>query len=113
MLCSLALDLSSRRHCLRHQLRVALATKQTLTPRQLTCDTYCVYSHRQMEATYGPAWRTPNTSYHGDSAFTWDEPMLRQALMQKLSVTAWGDMPYQQRLNRCSMRLTTVIAGES
>lgn len=71
------------------------------------------YTCSQMVATYGPDWRTPNTSYHGDSAFTWDEPMLRQALLQKLSVTAWGDVPYQQRVRRCSNSKQQEVAKRS
>lgn len=55
-----------------------------------------------MKATYGPEWRTPTTGFHGKSEDTPDEPLLRKALLQKLSVTAWGDVPYHQRLEQCA-----------
>lgn len=86
--------------------------------RHSRCDMYCptctlsvALTCSQMLQTYGPQWRTPNTSYHGDSAFTWDEPMLRKALLQKLSLTAWGDVPLEQRLKRCYGRQGTDALG--
>jgi hypothetical protein len=56
-----------------------------------------------MAGTYGPDWETPTTGYHGEKVFPRDEDSLKEALLEKLSVTAWGGMPWQQRREACGL----------
>jgi hypothetical protein len=56
-----------------------------------------------MESNYGPSWRLPKPGFHGNPAPKGIEPKLRAALVEKLSVTAWGDMPWQARKKACGL----------
>lgn len=56
-----------------------------------------------MAATYGSKWRTPRSNYHGKSIVPRDEGKVKLALLEKLSVTAWGDMPWQERQKMCGL----------
>lgn len=104
---------TAKHGCVQHSLQwwsltVAAITSTTLCrnrqkPPDLTSNTAMLLSsHRQMEATYGHQWLTPTMDFHGNSATTPDEPLLRKALLDKLSVTAWGNVPYHQQLEQCS-----------
>lgn len=57
-----------------------------------------------MEANYGPTWRLPEPGFHGNRVPKGDEPRLRGALLEKLSPTAWGDMPWQERKEACGLK---------
>lgn len=52
-------------------------------------------------ATYGPHWRQPDDSYHGVGPDTPDVDRVRAALHRRLSVTAWGDVPWGLRQEQC------------
>lgn len=71
----------------------------SLTP----CCCYCCCCCRVMAATYGPDWEHPTTGYHGESLFPRDEASLKEALLEKLSTTAWGDTPWQERKKACGL----------
>jgi hypothetical protein len=64
----------------------------------------CVYACRHIEATYGPTWRSPDEEYHGTDPETPDGDKVRIALHRRLSVTAWGNIPWERRRQRCSAR---------
>lgn len=60
-----------------------------------------VYACRTMTSLYGRGWRQPDLSNHGPRPVQPDEESIRQALVQKLSLTAWGTVPYHTRWQRC------------
>lgn len=62
---------------------------------------------RFLSAVYGQDWRTPDKSKkrnHGHWAKTPDAKSVVQGLVEKLSVGAWGGMPYKERQERCKRR---------
>jgi hypothetical protein len=63
---------------------------------------------RFLSAVYGKDWHTPDRSKkrnHGGWIKTPDAYSMVQALVEKLSVGAWGGMPYKERQQRCKRRL--------
>jgi hypothetical protein len=52
--------------------------------------------------TYGPSWKQPHTTWHGQSWVTRDGNTVRDALVEWLSLTAWGGMPWALRRQRCA-----------
>lgn len=66
---------------------------------------------RVMVSLYGKDWRQPKPSNHGPWITLPDEEAVRQALIEKLSVTAWGDMPLKTRKATCKANLTAARAA--
>jgi hypothetical protein len=58
-------------------------------------------SHRYLSDAFGHGWRTPQPGDKGVWPPTPDGADLNRALAEKLSVTAWGQMPYRERWERC------------
>ena len=54
-----------------------------------------------MASLYGKGWRKPNRYNHGPWPKQPDELKIRQAMVEKLSVTAWGNVPYATRRKQC------------
>lgn len=50
---------------------------------------------------YGPGWRTPDPPNHGTWPKLPDGFRVVDALAEKLSLGAWGGMPYSERVRRC------------
>jgi hypothetical protein len=57
---------------------------------------------RHLANTYGPGWEVPDTVHHGITQQTPDVRPIQQALLSRLSVTAWGDVPWPERKQRCA-----------
>jgi hypothetical protein len=56
---------------------------------------------RHLASEFGPNWRIPEPGDHGTMVRNPDIWDLNNALTNKLSVTAWGGMPYPERWARC------------
>ena len=54
-----------------------------------------------LPTVYGPGWRTPDPPNHGTWPKIPDGFAVVEALDQKLSLGAWGGMPYKERERRC------------
>jgi hypothetical protein len=64
-------------------------------------------SYRFLDTVYGPNWRTPDKPQkrnHGAWIKTPDASKMVQAMLEKLSLGAWGGMPYKERVKRCKRR---------
>lgn len=57
--------------------------------------------YRHLSNAYGRSWRSPKPSNHGVWPPTPDGSDLTVAFAEKLSMTAWGDIPYPERWDRC------------
>lgn len=60
----------------------------------------CISLCRVFEGHFGKDWRTPS-DYHGWMPDTPDGSTIVKGLLDKLSVTAWGDTPYSKRQEQC------------
>lgn len=57
---------------------------------------------RHLALTYGPSWRTPNTTYHGVEFVSGSVNLVYKALLERLSVTAWGSTRWSTRSANCA-----------
>lgn len=60
---------------------------------------------RILPTVYGPGWLTPDPPNHGTWPSIPDGFAVAQAVVEKLSLGAWGGMPYKERKRRCKNRL--------
>jgi hypothetical protein len=51
--------------------------------------------------TYGSDWRSFNSTYHGVEFYSPSWGLINRALLDQLSVTAWGNMTWEMRMKRC------------
>lgn len=80
-------------------------TSQTYMLHVSTAANTYTHAHytRHLEHVYGPHWMIPNTSYHGVTRKAPDWWPIQEALLSRLSVTAWGDVAWESRRRRCNM----------
>lgn len=61
---------------------------------------------RHLDSTYGPHWMALNSTHQQtsqqDAAPDWR--VIQEALLARLAVTAWGDLPWEQREQQCEAR---------
>ncbi|WIA14349.1 hypothetical protein OEZ85_002878 [Tetradesmus obliquus] len=93
---------SAQQFCLQ-ECHIAAQVQPGLRPLRIAGVDFPAASNLEelLVATYGKSWRHPNTKYHGHSGASPDVRKVVGALLQRLSVTAWGDTPFQQRKEQC------------
>lgn len=62
---------------------------------------------RHLTFTYGPSWLSPNTTYHGVDFTGGSASLLYKALLERLTTTVWGNIPWSTRHSRCQQLVAT------